>query len=151
MVLGAINHDFRSDLVLIQGNLTAHRYINEVLQPVLIPLLQRHRNNGQLTFQQDNARAHSARLTQNYLMNQRIDVLEWPSVSPDMNCIEHMWDKLGRRLRRRPQQPQNVRDLWLALHQEWHNIPMATVRRLVRSMPQRLQAVIANNGGHTRY
>ena len=39
MVWGAINHDFRPDLVLIQGNLTAHRYINEVLQPVLIPLL----------------------------------------------------------------------------------------------------------------
>ena len=74
VVCGAINHDFRSDL--IQGNVTAHRYINDVLQPVLVPLLQRHHNNDQLTFQQDNARAHSARITQNYLMNQGIDVLE---------------------------------------------------------------------------
>ena len=90
MVWGAINHDFRSALVLIQGNLSAHRYISEVLQPVLVPLLQRFRNNGQLTFQQGNARAHSARLTQNYLMNQGIDVLEWPAASPDMNCIKHM-------------------------------------------------------------
>ena len=118
MVWGAINHDFRSDLVLIQGNLTAHRYIIEVLQPVLVPLLQRFRNNGQLTLTQDNARAHSARLTQNFLMNQGIDVLESAAVSPDMNCIEHVWDELGRRLRRHPQQPQNVRDLLLALHQE---------------------------------
>lgn len=45
MVWGAINHDFRSDLVLIQGNLTAQRYINEVLALVLVPLLQRHGNN----------------------------------------------------------------------------------------------------------
>ena len=74
-----------------------------------------------------------------------------PAVSPDMNCIEHMWDELGRRLRKRLNKPNNVAELGRALQEEWRNIPMATVRRLVGSMRRRLQTVIQNNGGHCRY
>ena len=47
--------------------------------------------------------------------------------------------------------PNNVAELGRALQEEWRNIPMATVRRLVGSMRRRLQTVIQNNGGHCRY
>ena len=151
MVCGAINHDFRSELVLLQGNLTAQYYINEVLAPVLVPLLQHHGNNRRLIFQQDNARAHIARITRNYLTQHGIYILEWPAVSPDINCIEHLWDELGRRLRRRQPQPRNRRELGATLQEEWQNIPMPTIQRLVRSMRRRLRTVIANNGGHIGY
>ena len=77
--------------------------------------------------------------------------MDWPAVSPDMNPIEHMWDELGRRVRELPNPPQNLPELGLALQQEWQNIPRRTVRRLTRSMRQRLRAVNDNNGGHTRY
>ena len=77
--------------------------------------------------------------------------MDWPAVSPDMNPIEHLWDELGRRVRRRQNPPRNVRELGQALQQEWRNIPRRTIRRLTRSMRQRLRAVIDNNGGHTRY
>ena len=73
------------------------------------------------------------------------------AVSLDMNPIKQMWDELGRRVRERPSPPQNLRELGLALQQEWQNIPRRTVRRLTRSMRQRLHAEIDNNGGHTRY
>ena len=151
MVWGAISSGFRSDLIIVNGTLTARRYIDEILAPVLVPLLRRQVGNQQLTFQQDNARAHSARLTQDFLRAQGVDVMDWPAVSPDMNCIEHMWDELGRRLRKRLNQPNNVAELGRALQEEWRNIPMATVRRLVGSMRRRLQTVIQNNGGHCRY
>ena len=151
MLWGAINHDFRSELVLLQGNLTAQYYINEVLAPVLVPLLQHHGNNRRLIFQQDNARAHIARITRNYLTQHGIYILEWPAVSPDINCIEHLWDELGRRLRRRQPQPRNRRELGATLQEEWQNIPMPTIQRLVRSMRRRLRTVIANNGGHIGY
>jgi hypothetical protein len=39
----------------------------------------------------------------------------------------------------------------VALQHEWMHIPQALFARLVASMRRRCQAVIAANGGHTRY
>ncbi|GFW94058.1 HTH_Tnp_Tc3_2 domain-containing protein [Trichonephila clavipes] len=47
-------------------------------------------------FQQDNARPHTARLSQQCL--QGYDVLPWPARSPDLSPIEHVCDALGRQL-----------------------------------------------------
>ena len=78
-----------------------------------------------------------------------IQVLPWPSLSPDMVPIEHAWDELGRRVAR-GRAPQTLADLRRALVREWNQIPQAFFQRLVNSMRARCQAVIAANGGHTR-
>ena len=69
MVLGAINHNFRSSLIILKNTLTARRYIDQVLRPELLPLIRRHQKyvNNPLKFQQDNARPHTARLTMDFL------------------------------------------------------------------------------------
>ena len=61
MVWGSICDQQRTDLIVIDGNLTAHRYINQVLHPVLLPFLQ---HQPRLLFQQNNAKPHTAHVVE---------------------------------------------------------------------------------------
>ncbi|XP_048258591.1 glutamate receptor-like [Haliotis rufescens] len=104
-----------------------------------------------LAIEHDNARPHTARLTQNFLANANIHVLPWPACSPDMNPIEHMWEILGRKVRNRPVPPVDFQELEQCLLQEWQHIPANVIRRLTSSARRRVLACIDAHGGHTRY
>jgi hypothetical protein len=97
MVWGGITAHSRTPLVILAGNLTGMRYRDEIVQPYVIPFIQAQANN--VTFQQDNARPHVARVVRAYLTQQNVDLLPWPAVSPDLSPIEHVWDEMERRLR----------------------------------------------------
>lgn len=149
MVWGGISHTERTELKIVAGNLNAVRYRDEILQPLVLPFLRRHRFNHVL--QQDNARCHVARLTMDFLQAQHVRVLPWPAMSPDLNPIEHMWDELGRRVKNRINPPETLEELRRALVAEWTNIPQGFIRNLIASMRRRCQAVINARGGHNRY
>ncbi|UYV66188.1 hypothetical protein LAZ67_4000655 [Cordylochernes scorpioides] len=115
MVWGAIAYDSRSPLLRIQGTMTAQRYVDDVLRPVTLPYLQGVPN---ALYQQDNARPHTARISQQAL--QDVQMLPWPPYSPDLSPIEHVWDIIGRRLHALPQ-PRSEDELWQMetwLHQD---------------------------------
>ncbi|UYV75065.1 GTF2IRD2 [Cordylochernes scorpioides] len=137
MVWGAIAYDSRSPLLRIQGTITAQRYVDDVLRPVTLPYLQGVPN---ALYQQDNARPHTARISQQAL--QDVQMLPWPPYSPDLSPIEHVWDIIGRRLHALPQ-PRLEDELWQMVEREWRAIPQDAIRTLIDSLPRRVAECIA--------
>ncbi|UYV70845.1 Transposase [Cordylochernes scorpioides] len=145
MVWGAIAYDSRSPLLRIQGTMTVQRYVDDVLRPVTLPYLQGVPN---ALYLQDNARPHTARISQQAL--QDIQMFPWPPYSPDLSPIEHVWDIIGRRLHALPQ-PRSEDELWQMVEREWRAIPQDAIRTLIDSLPRRVAACIAVRGGPTCY
>ncbi|CAF4872576.1 unnamed protein product [Pieris macdunnoughi] len=151
IVWGGVSLDERTDLVVVPGRLCAQTYIENVLEDHVWPAACMYGMGPDFLLMQDNARPHTAAITSDYLRQQEIRVMEWPSISPDLNPIEHIWDLLDRRIRKRPIAPQTLQQLTEALIEEWERIPQEDIRRIIRSMPRRCQAVIRAHGGYTRY
>ena len=61
MVWGCISHDYKLDLVTIQGNLTGDQYIRDVLQPVVVPHFDNHILATRPVYMDNNARPHRSR------------------------------------------------------------------------------------------
>ena len=154
MVWGAVGLNQRVGPVFFQnvgqgrGNgVNADRYITEVLQPHVVPFFQRHRNS---LFQQDNARPHAARVTQNFL--RRHNQPATPScIVTGSQPIEHFWDALERKLNALVPRPRAAAELRAAIARVWAQVPQRQTNTLVCSMYRRCRAVIAARGGSTRY
>ena len=102
-------------------------------------------------FQHDNDPKHTAKKNKNFLTNSGIKVLEWPSQSPDLNPIENIWCTMKEGLKKRHDRPSNLEELFEHVQQEWAKLDKELLRTLVRSMPNRIKAVIKNKGGATKY
>ncbi|KAJ4443234.1 hypothetical protein ANN_04902 [Periplaneta americana] len=72
--------------------------------------------------------------------------LSWPAQRPGLNPIEHLWDKLGQRLKSLEMRPTSIVQLRAMLQEEWRRIPVDILHKLVESMPDRVAAVTATRG-----
>jgi transposase len=139
-------------LVPLINNATGASHV-EILRKYAIPTLKKYPESidrGRPLFQQDNARPHTSKIATTFLEDNKVRILDWPAQSPDLNPIENLWHEVKMSVCRKPK-PSNLNDLKILVKQAWCDIPPETCRRLVDSMPDRVAACIAADGGPTKY
>ena len=135
-------------LVFIDGNMTGEMY-RDILQKNLFESAKKLHLGKRWVMQQDNDPKHRAHVVTHWLNQKGVERLDWPSSSPDLNPIEHMWDEVERRMKK--ESPTNVTDLKQCLLRVWHAIGQDVTKKLVDSVPNRLNEVIRMKGYPTRY
>lgn len=105
----------------------------------------------QVIFQHDNDPKHKAKSVQEWLSNQEFQVLSWPSSSPDLNPIEHLWSHLKRQLNKYETPSKGMLEHWDRIQCEWDKIDQTECMKLIESMPRRILAVIKSKGQWTKY
>ena len=134
------------ELYFIEGNMNSKMYC-EILQQSMIPSLQK--LDSRAMFQHDNDPKHTSKTTIALLKRLWVKVMDWASMSPDMNPIEHLWGILKRKVEVcKVSNNCHFRDVVM---EEWKSIPVATCEALVNSMPRRVKTVLDNDGGYTKY
>lgn len=149
MIWAGIMIGGRTSLVFPEGNLNAAGYVREILEPVVLPFAQE--IGPEFILMQDNARVHTARTVQEWFHSNEINVLPWPAQSPDLNPIEHAWDRLQRSIQEHLSSVVSRSDLCDLLQEHWRLIPRDFIDNLILSIPRRCHAVLSARGGNTSY
>ena len=135
----------------IDAKMDKHQYLSIVKYvgvPSALLLL-----GDDFVWQQDNDPKHTSYLLQDFFEKCEdrgtCSLLPWPSYSPDLNPIEHLWYKVDRMAKERS--CNTTLELFEAVEAAWKAVPLSYLQNLIDSMPRRIEAVIKAKGGHTRY
>ncbi len=71
----------------------------------------------------DNVQPHVTRVCGEFLDDEGIDAIDWPSHSPNLNPIQNLWDVMHWGIRSHQITPQTVQELTDALNQAWEETP----------------------------
>ncbi len=139
-------------LVSIQGTMNQTEYIS-VLKEELIPEFNKAKRSipGVWRLMQDNAPCHTARAVKAFLRQERIEIIEWPPYSPDLNPIENLWQWIKRKLETEYPVCNSAEEIEARIFEIWNTITPELCSAYCANYHKRLLEVIAANGGYTTY
>jgi hypothetical protein len=142
MLWGCFSHHGVGPLQFIDCNMDRFHY-RDILNRVMLPYAEWN-IPLRFVFQHDNDPKHASLLVREWLQENLIRVMKWPSQSADLNPIEHLWEEVERRIR--CQNFRNKNELMIKRQEVWNEIPQSTLDKLIDSMPRRCVAVIKSKG-----
>lgn len=104
------------------------------------------------TWQQDGAKAHTAKATVDFLRNTTPDFIapeDWPAKSPDLNVMDYcVWSLLLAALQNHRHELDTIDQLKDVLLNAWNSIPQTTIQSATGAWVSRLRRCHAANGRH---
>ena len=88
-------------------------------------------------------------MVKDWLVKQHMKTLLWPLYFTDLNHVEHVWDELERKLKKR--QPIKRQELGNLLIEERNKIEISVLEKLVDSVASGLYECILIKGSPTKY
>ena len=106
-------------------------------------------DNNDWILQEDNDPKHTSNMAKNWKYEHSINILSWPSNSPDLNPIENIWGIM--KVKIMEYNSKNLKGLTKSILSIWKNFDQDLARNLVDSMPNRIQMVIQAKGDYIGY
>lgn len=148
MVWGAFTGHGVAKLHVFKKNEKVNQYNYLELMCDILP--DAFEDTGATCFQQDGARAHTAKSVTQWLQDCEVPFInDWPGNSPDISPIENLWEIVKRDLQ--DKDVSSVPKLEAEIRASWNNIPKEMLHNLALSVPKRLKEVIKRKGCPTKY
>lgn len=132
----------------LSGYLDGPGYKRLLSREVLPAARAAHRSN--FILQQDNAPPHTAKIVREYLASKKIELLDWPPYSPDLNPAENLWAIISHELYADNSIYSSEARLWAGINGVVRRIPFETCKNLADSVPARLAKLLASKGGYIK-
>lgn len=129
------------------GSINQITYSERIL-PLIHEWLRLHSN---LRLMQDHASDHNETSTLKKLREWKVDVIDWPSFSPDLNSIETVWNKMKDYIATNFPENMTYDQLRAAIYEAWESITPEFLHDLLNEMKKRCEAVITAQKEHTQY
>jgi len=136
----------------LEGRVDSSVYTS-LLKHHVKPYLNSELGEGNYFLQQDNCKVHVSKETKKYLNSAGIKTFEWPSMSPDMNIQENIWQMISS-IVYDGKQFDSADDLWenvVNAVDQINNSRLDTIKKIYDGYNGRLLKVIENNGNEIPY
>lgn len=134
--------------LILRKTLNSEYYVNTILENTLREI----EDTDSYIFAHDLSPIHTSRMTKNWLVDHSVNVLwDWPPKGADLNPVENIFGDIENRLADR--NPVSKWDLWEMVRDTFQELISDEnyVLNLTKSIPKRMFAVAAKEGGFSKY
>uniref|UniRef100_A0AAY5KQ45 Tc1-like transposase DDE domain-containing protein n=1 Tax=Esox lucius TaxID=8010 RepID=A0AAY5KQ45_ESOLU len=123
MVWGCMSAAGTGVIQFTEGTMNANMYC-DILKQSMSPSLLRLGRRAVFQHDSNNDPKHTSKTTTALLNKLRVKVMDWPSLSPDLNPTEHLWGILKWKVEE--YNVSNIHQLCDVVMEEWKRTPVAT-------------------------
>jgi len=129
----------------IHGIIDGKRYAH-IIEHCVLPVI-RGVYGPNFVFQQDNAPVHTSKQAKKMFERNKVQLMKWPPLSPDLNPVENLFGILSQMVYKGGRQYYSEQKLWQAIKQAGSKVPPETLANLMQSVPDWVTQMIHAGGG----